>query len=133
MLLGRRRCSVTEYQYDTDGRIVRAVTIHDPEWTDDDRSWALAWRLNADLACGDCGGRLDETTDPDYPYFFEPRVSGKCFRCEAIEVFKASQRETQSRASRNLGKDGASIPLSFQGFGDRLTVDEVPVGGDADG
>lgn len=60
--------SVTDYEYDADGRLVRAVTVHDARFTDDDTTGALERAESQALLCGGCGHPRDEVypRDPEH-------------------------------------------------------------------
>lgn len=63
---------------------MRSITTHDPEFTDDDRNYALAWQHRENERCGECGHPLTETTHPDS----EDQYTGHavvCFACQAKE------------------------------------------------
>ncbi|MFG3639080.1 hypothetical protein ACGF3C_02250 [Micromonospora sp. NPDC047762] len=53
----------TTHEYGEGGRLVRSVTVREPEWSDADRAWmaALAGYRNRPCACG-CGHPAEETT-----------------------------------------------------------------------
>lgn len=102
VLLGRQRTSVTTHEYEPDtldehgnvlarGRLIRSVTVHDPEWTEEDLGWAFAERGNAAATCGGCGHYLDESTDPDVDW--EVPLPTICFACRALEKAKAPYQE----------------------------------------
>lgn len=54
----------TEYVYDEQGRLVRAVTTREVEWDEQQQAWALAWQLEQATRCPVCGGDPDECQDP---------------------------------------------------------------------
>lgn len=63
--MGRARRSVT-HQYDADGNEVgRVVTVHEPEFTDEDTQLALERRAEQDAQCSGCGLPRDEVWLPD--------------------------------------------------------------------
>jgi YD repeat-containing protein len=62
--LGARRRAVTEYEYDSAGRMARSVTTWDPEWTDEDRGWAIAFIRDEATRCGGCGQPAEEAHNP---------------------------------------------------------------------
>ncbi|MFI6477358.1 hypothetical protein ACIBH1_05460 [Nonomuraea sp. NPDC050663] len=80
-MLGRRRVSVTTYEHDDQGRLVRAITVHDPEWLDDDRDWAAADLQEQANACEGCGFPRDETTDPANEGAYVALEPVKCHGC----------------------------------------------------
>jgi len=83
ILLGRQRKSVTTYEYDENGRLVRSVTVHDPEWTEEDYGWAAAEESNRAALCpGGCGHPLEETIDPDIEW--EAPLPVVCFACRTL-------------------------------------------------
>lgn len=89
---------VTEYEHDEAGRVVRAVSVREVEWDDDERSWMLALaQVKAD-ACPGCGGHLPETTalaNDDGYVAGEPL---RCHRCTALEI-RATQVRSRQHAT----------------------------------
>lgn len=85
MLLGRQRVSVTTYEYDGHDRLVRAITVHDAEWTDEDLDTAKAKRRNDAENCPGCALPLSETTDlaNQGEYIVPPPT--RCFACTEME------------------------------------------------
>lgn len=55
---------MTSFEYDAEGRLLRAVAESEPEWTDDDRTWLLAARAEQAESCPGCGHPMDESRDP---------------------------------------------------------------------
>lgn len=92
-MLGRRRTSVTVYEYDAD-RLVRSVTTHDAEWSEEDRGWAAAAKRNADTDCPGCGQPLSETTDPDNEGKYEAPLPTRCHACTPREHRMFEYRES---------------------------------------
>lgn len=63
--MGRSRRSVT-HRYDAEGNEVgRVVTVHEPEFTDEDTQLALERRAAKDAECSGCGLPRDEVWLPD--------------------------------------------------------------------
>ena len=63
-LLGREPAEVTSFEYDDDGRMVRAVTVREPEYTFLDRAWLLDSWKQANVPRGSHGWLMSEATDP---------------------------------------------------------------------
>lgn len=88
MLLGRELRSVTTYEYDDTGRLVRSVTVHESPWTEEDLGWAKAHQQNLDDRCpGPCGLPLSETTamangEPVHSY--EVELPMRCQACDEL-------------------------------------------------
>lgn len=61
-LAGWEPAETTSYEYEG-GRLVRSVTVREPEWSDEDRAWmaALAGYRDRPCPCG-CGHPAEETT-----------------------------------------------------------------------
>ncbi|MEU7741976.1 MULTISPECIES: hypothetical protein [unclassified Nonomuraea] len=74
---------------------MRAITVRESEWLEDDRDWALADLQARDSLCGTCGLPLEETTDPDAEgaYAADPPV-----RCHACVPLNASKRSREDPA-----------------------------------
>ncbi len=60
---GESRSSATSYEYDDDGRLTRSVTVHEPQWTDDDRLLVLALLQIEEDTCEICGHPKSECRD----------------------------------------------------------------------
>jgi hypothetical protein len=96
ILLGRRRRAVTSYTYDEEtGRLARAVTVWDPEWTPQDRAWAQAHLEEQAATCRGCGHPLAETTQPgaEGRYRVPPPVI--CHACRPLEIAERKWREVE--------------------------------------
>lgn len=93
MWLGRQRVSVTTYEYDDAGRLVRSITVHDAEWTDDDRACAQARRRNEADRCPGCGLPMSETTDAKNMGGYEAPYPVQCFACTPLEKRKAEYED----------------------------------------
>jgi len=79
--------------------MVRSVTTREPEWTDKDRAWLLAYLAEQDETCKGCGNPLDECRDP--------KTAGRWRvvhqTCEACRVAEADA-DNQAEAARAGGK-----------------------------
>lgn len=94
VLLGRRRQSVTVYEYDDDGRLVQSVTTHDAEWADEDLGYAQAHRRNELGKCPGCGLPLAETTNADNEGAYEAPPPTRCHACTPLEFRKSEYLES---------------------------------------
>lgn len=63
-LLGWEPGEVTTYEYDTDGRLERAITVREPEFSDWDRSVMLHDKYMEGLPRGSHGILVSEAIDP---------------------------------------------------------------------
>ncbi|MCC5574472.1 hypothetical protein IMZ11_02300 [Microtetraspora sp. AC03309] len=87
IILGRELRSVTTYEYDDDGRLVRSVTVHENPWDAQNVGWAVAKMAEDADRCPGCRMSLSETTamrdgEPAHSYHVDiPRV---CRACEAL-------------------------------------------------
>lgn len=90
--MGRQRRSVTEYEYDDPpddghiprrGRLVRAVTVHDPRFDDDDTLGLLERAEDRALACGGCGHPRDEVypRDPEHAKQLDRELHAELLTC----------------------------------------------------
>lgn len=69
--MGWEPAEVTTYEYDDDGRVVRAVTVREPEFSAYDRAlFYERWQLDKEPR-GSHGMPLSETTDPDNRYAYD--------------------------------------------------------------
>ncbi len=80
----------TTYEYDPDGRLVRAVTTTEAEWDDEQRAAAYALRDYEAGLCPGCGGVLAETTRPENEFRYKELETARCHRCVGTEVVQAS-------------------------------------------
>lgn len=87
--LGYELKTVTRYEYDASGRVVRSVTTREPEWDDEDRELALGLlAYEADL-CPGCKQPMAETTDPANEGRYVADLAIRCHRCTAVEAAAA--------------------------------------------
>jgi hypothetical protein len=93
-MLGRRRTSVVSYEYDDDGRLLREVVTHDPQWTGEDLAYAKAWRRIEADRCPGCGLSLSETTNPDNEGMYEAPPPTRCHACTPLEHRKSEYTES---------------------------------------
>lgn len=94
-LAGWEPASETTYEYDTRGRVSRAVTRREVEWDDAERGWAVALlEYEADI-CQGCGGRLSETTDPASEGHWHVPLPTRCHRCTSLAAAQEPYRETK--------------------------------------
>lgn len=91
-MLGREPRSVTTFEYDDEtGRLVRAITVREPEWLEDDRDWAAADDQDRASRCpGGCGMPLEETTDPANEGAYVAVEPLKCHACAPLTAKKDS-------------------------------------------
>lgn len=68
--MGREPASVTSFEYEG-RRLVRSVTVREPEFTERDRFLILAQRRDDDLPRNDYGVLRSEATDPANAYAWE--------------------------------------------------------------
>lgn len=62
--LGREPGEVTTFEYDDDGRMVRAITVRESEFTDMDRRWLSESFAQDQAPRGSHGWLMSEATDP---------------------------------------------------------------------
>lgn len=70
-LLGWEPGEVTTYEYDDDGRLLRAVTVREPEYSAWDRAVLLADVAASKVPRGHHGVPLHEAADPENQFAFE--------------------------------------------------------------
>lgn len=96
-LLGRARTSRTTYRYGDDGRLVEAVTVHDPEWTAEDLEAVLTWQREQSRRCPGCGFPIDEVwvfnpdEEPEKRAAFDAEIR-KCVACAHRSVTDSTYR-----------------------------------------
>lgn len=94
--------TVTTYEYDEGGRLVRSVTVTEREWDDDQRELAYGLaRWEASL-CPGCGGDLAETTDPSAEYAWRRTGPQRCYRCQMLEMYQEAEAKAQTAQPQSL-------------------------------
>lgn len=97
--MGEEAVSVTEYEYDEAGRLVRSVTTHSPRFTLDDY-WAMVDRRRTKAAeCPGCGYDRAEVWITSEMPDDDVRVLDRRFRAEQIECARCA------KADRKRGAD----------------------------
>jgi hypothetical protein len=80
----------TTFEYDPAGRLLRSVTVTEPEWDDIGRAAVYAlMRLEADL-CPGCSQPLAVTAAKENEFRWREGASVRCHRCVAAEVVQKS-------------------------------------------
>ena len=75
--------SVTEYEYDDDGRLVRAVTEQEPEWDETERGWMVALTAYRMSVHDQCGTYLPDSTGPAAEGAYRAKLPIRCHACTA--------------------------------------------------
>jgi hypothetical protein len=69
------------------------VTESEPEWTDEDRAWAVAlMEVHADT-CAGCNQSLSESTDPGNEGRYEAPEPTRCHACTALHMQQKNYTE----------------------------------------
>lgn len=76
------------------------MTEREPEWSDEDRGWLLAYLQERAEVCSGCGHPLDECRDPKTAGRWQIVVS-QCEACRIAEADADNRAESKSR-SRGL-------------------------------
>ncbi|WP_123661585.1 hypothetical protein [Actinocorallia herbida] len=92
--LGREPRTVTTYEYDDGGRLLRSVTETEPLWTDEDRGWAEALAHFEADECKGCGQPLSESTEASAEGAYDAPLPLRCHACTAVSI-------QQDAASKN--------------------------------
>jgi hypothetical protein len=83
---------VTTYEYDDAGRLIRAVTVREPEWDEHEQGWALALAFYRDSLCPcGCGHPARDTLAPEsagHTWHVPPPV-----RCMARDALAQAQAQ----------------------------------------
>ena len=90
---------VTTVERDDDGRIVRTVTVTEPEWDDEERGWMQALDELDGQTCSGCGGWLPETTSLEADGKYHADHPFRCHRCDALEIRRTSVRDKPNAAA----------------------------------
>lgn len=88
---GREPTSTTSYEYDDTGRVVRSVTVREPEWTALDTAELLALQLYRQGLCPLHGGPLADCTSSEDT---GPQFAVRAVRCRAEDELIAAQQAT---------------------------------------
>lgn len=64
---------MTTFEYDEQGRLIQAVTIREPEYSDWDRALLMSDRAKQRAPRGSHGLLLSETTDPDNQFAYKAK------------------------------------------------------------
>lgn len=89
---GREPAAVTEYEHDADGRLVRAVTIREPRYTEQDFAELIALDRYRSTLCPLHGGPLDECGTEAADGTFEVPPPIRCRAHELTLIHKAAHK-----------------------------------------
>lgn len=98
---GTRPTTTTTYEYE-DGRVVRTVTVADPDWTDLDRRAALALAQYEQDLCGGCGQPMSETTKADNDGRYVPMAAVRCHFCTAAEIGRTAYQDNSQASALHV-------------------------------
>lgn len=96
---------MTTFEYDADGRMVRAVTVREPEFDDAERALLIASRRRV---IGDHGIALEDAMNPENQFAFvapsAPKVdwADKALR-DRMDAYYASRPKGESRNGHRWG------------------------------
>jgi hypothetical protein len=85
--MGWEPATVTLHEYDGD-KLVRSVTVQEPEWSPDDVALVIASRRDERVKRGPHGYPLEMAMDPENQFAFEP---GKPRRDWAMKALQDAQ------------------------------------------
>jgi hypothetical protein len=95
-LLGREPARSTVFERDGEGRLARAVTAHEPLWTDEDRGELLALLEEEADTCPGCGHPNSECRDRSSVGQWR-LVSKTCWACLVLEADSEGRAESKQR------------------------------------
>lgn len=97
-LEGREPATVTEYEYDEQGRVVRSVAVAEPSWTEQDYAEVLALGEYRDTLCPCCGLPAVKVNghERDFPGVVVART-----KCWARETMVLSQSVWENGLTEN--------------------------------
>lgn len=87
---------VTTFEYDDAGRVVRSVTVTEPEWDDEQRELVYALAQYEASLCPGCGGDLAETTSPEAEYGYTRAGPERCYRCQMLAMYQEADGEAKT-------------------------------------
>ena len=97
---GREPQQVTEFEYDDQGRLVRAVTTTEPRWTPQDRAEMLALTdYRASICPNGCGQPVTESTSH---WRTGPQYDPRSITCRACAAMAEAQSAAEERKVADL-------------------------------
>lgn len=72
------------------GRLVRSVTVREPEFDDDDRAWFLALAYWRDTRCPHCGNDIRDCTAPEEQMVVDVPPPRRCRVTDEISLARAT-------------------------------------------
>ncbi|RUQ06685.1 hypothetical protein D8M34_06600 [Microbacterium sp. HSID17254] len=100
-LFGWEPSTVTTYEYDGSGRVVRAVTVQESEFSDWDVAALLADRAEAAVPRGPHGIPIADATDPANQYKFSVELPTTDFAARALH--EAQERYRKQYPDADMG------------------------------
>jgi hypothetical protein len=82
--MGWEPAEVTYYEYEGD-RLVRSVTVREPEWSVDDRALVIASRRAERVKRGPHGYPLEVAMDPANQFAFDPGNPSRDWAMKALQ------------------------------------------------
>ncbi|MEU4399784.1 hypothetical protein [Micromonospora orduensis] len=90
---GWEPAETTTYEYDG-GRLVRSVTVREPEWSDQDRAWLAALAAYRAGRCPSCGGDASVCCSPASDGAFVVPPPTRCHVTTALTIAQAQYQES---------------------------------------
>ncbi|MBM0277807.1 hypothetical protein [Micromonospora tarensis] len=91
---GWEPAETTTYEHDGDGRLVRSVTVREPEWSEQDRAWMAALAAHRSGRCPSCGGDAAVCCAPDGDGAFVVPPPTRCHVTTALAVAQAQYQDS---------------------------------------
>lgn len=97
--MGWEPASITTYEYDDSGRLSRAVTVREPEYTAWDRAALLRDVADSKIRRGSHGLPLSETTDPENQFAYEAETPAMDWAQKALDDAQEAYKKQNPKAS----------------------------------
>lgn len=94
---GWEPAETTTYDYDDAGRLVRSVTVREPEWSEQDRAWMLALVGYRASLCPTCGGPIEEC-GPESEGRWQVPPPRRCYRMDVLAVEQKNSKRPRPEA-----------------------------------
>lgn len=97
--MGWEPASVTTFEYDESGRLARAVTVREPEFTPWDRAALLADVADSKELRGSHGRLISEVTDPANQFAYEAEPPAMDWAQKALDDAQEAYKKKNPKAS----------------------------------
>lgn len=96
--MGWEPASITTFEYDESGRLARAVTVREPEFTPWDRAALLTDVADSKVPRGGHGRTISEVTDPDNQFAYEVEPPAMDWAQKKLDEAQAAYKKSNPNA-----------------------------------